>query len=236
MLEVYAVQVPGGISPPTYHKLLTCVSPDKRERISRFKRQEDALRTLFADLLIRSVLLDRYGVPNRRITFAYNPYGKPFLSFDPQCAFNVSHSGSWVVAVVGYGPLVGIDVEKIRPVTWEVARRYFAPEEYADLAAKEGLERLHYFYDLWTLKESFVKALGRGLSVPLDSFVIRQDELTGRFSVRQNHVAQPFFFRQYELEPDYRLSVCATSEQFSPAVRCCDVVALCRRMLNEQTE
>ncbi|HDX9580239.1 TPA: 4'-phosphopantetheinyl transferase superfamily protein [Bacillus pseudomycoides] len=231
MLEVYALQVPDKLSHQTFLMLLNCVSNEKRERIKRFKRKEDAYRTLMADILIRSIILTKYGVSNQEITFIYNSYGKPFLSWDSSFSFNVSHSGKWVVAIVGQRQLVGIDIEEIQPIGMEIARRFFAPEEYEDLKVKKEKGRLLYFYDLWTLKESYIKAIGCGLSIPLDSFVIQRRGLLGQFAIRQNHSQKSFFFRQYDIDAVYKLSTCATIDTFPESVSVCDISKLCNQLL-----
>lgn len=218
MLEVYALQIPKEMSPQGFLKLLTYVSIEKRVRIKHFRKRDDSLRALFSDLLIRSIILERYGVSNQEITFKYNAYGKPFLAFDTSFSFNISHSGSWVVAIVGNQQLVGIDIEEIRPIDIEIARRFFSPVEYAELIAKGEKERLPYFYDLWSLKESFVKAIGRGLSVPLNSFAIQRKGMLEQFSICQNYSPQSFYFRQYDIDTSYKLSACATINWFPESI------------------
>ncbi len=229
MVEVFVLEIPALTAAGRFEELLALVSPEKRERIRRFRRAEDAWRTLLADVLIRSVVMERYFVANRQISFAYNAYGKPFLTLDSRFSFNVSHAGRWVCAIVGQGGPVGIDVEAIRPLDAQIARHCFSADERADLEALPDAERLAYFYDLWTLKESFVKAIGRGLSVPLDSFSVRRTR-DGRFVVRQSHVPAPFFFRQYELDPAYKLSACAAIDAFADNITRRDVEDLCRRL------
>ncbi|CAM4252732.1 MULTISPECIES: 4'-phosphopantetheinyl transferase family protein [Bacillus cereus group] len=231
MLEVYVLQVPDELPHQTFLMLLNCVSNDKRERIRRFKRKEDAYRTLMADILIRSIILTKYGVPNREITFIYNSYGKPFLSWDSSFSFNVSHSGKWVVAIVGKQQLVGIDIEGVQPIGMEIARRFFAPEEYEELKVKKEKERLLYFYDLWTLKESYIKAIGHGLSIPLDSFVIQRKDLLEQFAICQNHSPKSFFFRQYDIDTVYKLSTCATTDNFPESIIECNIYELCNQFL-----
>ncbi|WP_063846122.1 4'-phosphopantetheinyl transferase family protein [Paenibacillus sp. FJAT-27812] len=218
MLEIYVLQVPDQIDPELFAKLLNAVSEDKKLRISRFKQRADANRALLADLLIRSIIMEKYRMENQEITFVYNPYGKPTLALDQSFSFNLSHSGTWVAAIVGDGGLVGIDIEEVRPIENDVAKRFFAPEEYVDLVAKGEEGGLSYFYDLWTLKESFIKAVGKGLSIPLDSFVIRWDELAGRYTVNQNVEDQAFSFQQYQMDPHFKLSVCADRDDFPDSV------------------
>ncbi|MGC5328104.1 4'-phosphopantetheinyl transferase family protein [Brevibacillus sp. SYSU BS000544] len=231
MLEVYALQVPNEMSLQTFSKLLSYVSVDKQLRIKRFNTKKDAYRTLLADILIRLIISDKYELPFQEITFMYNSHGKPFLSLDRGLSFNISHSGKWVVAIVGKRHLVGIDIEEIRPIEMEVARRFFAPEEYSDLKEKDERERLLFFYDLWTLKESYVKAIGRGLTIPLDSFVIQRKDLFGQFVIRQKHSPHNFFFQQYDIDKEYKLSACATTDTFPESISILNISEMYNRLL-----
>ena len=106
------------------------------------------------------------------LTLASGTHGKPYFLHAPQLHFNLSHSGRhWLCAFSG-AP-VGLDVQQHRACQKQaLARRFFSPAECA------FLERTAYvpFFDLWCAKESYLKYLGRGLCVPLDSFCVRLDE------------------------------------------------------------
>ena len=109
--------------------------------------------------------------------FAYNDYGKPFVVEIPpgnRLKFNVAHSHGLALFGISSGLELGVDIEQIRPdfATSEIAERFFAPEEVKVLALCEPEKRTEAFFDCWTRKESFVKARGMGLSLPLDQFVV----------------------------------------------------------------
>ncbi|MGE2643814.1 4'-phosphopantetheinyl transferase family protein, partial [Escherichia coli] len=120
---------------------------------------------LIADLLVRSLIIRKYSISNEEIEFKNNLYGKPYLHNFSNFEFNVSHSGDWVVCAVDKFS-IGIDVELIKPIEFEIAKSFFAEAEYNDLLSIEPLRKLDYFYDLWTIKESYVKVLGEGLTIP----------------------------------------------------------------------
>lgn len=111
------------------------------------------------------------------LRFGRLPQGKPVLEgpATPAPAFNLSHSGRRVVIGVSAGGDLGVDIEQMRatPRHLAVAKRFFAAEEYAFLAAQPVQDQPLTFYRLWTLKEAFIKLTGRGLAQPLDSFAIR---------------------------------------------------------------
>ncbi|MES2945307.1 MAG: 4'-phosphopantetheinyl transferase superfamily protein [Pseudomonadota bacterium] len=111
--------------------------------------------------------------------FTAGSYGKPQLSagqLDIDLRFNLSHTHGMVAVAIAIGLDVGIDVERIeRRVADDmaIAEAYFSPSEQAQLhAITDPAQRRLAFIDLWTAKEAFIKALGRGLSMPLDSFSV----------------------------------------------------------------
>jgi 4'-phosphopantetheinyl transferase len=108
------------------------------------------------------------------VRFRYALHGKPALA--DSCAalrFNLAHADAFAIcAVVSGGEEIGVDVERVRAMADvdAVARTTFSPREFAHFHALPVSARLHAFYEAWTRKEAFVKALGCGLGRPLDSF------------------------------------------------------------------
>ena len=172
MIDVYAVLLEDRLEDDLFQTLLNSVEPEKREKIKKFRRWEDGHRTLYADLLIRSILMNRPGVDNEEISFSTNPCGKPFLRHSENVYFNCGHSGRWIVCGVGHCP-VGVDVEKIKKDNFDISERFFSAEEHQTLLRKNKSERLDIFFTLWTLKESYLKAVGKGLYQSLNSFTIQ---------------------------------------------------------------
>lgn len=216
MMEIQCVKIPDRINESAYQSMLTFVPEDKVRKIARFFRREDAQRTLVAELLARTMLVRNTGVKNREISFTYNEYGKPYLEKTFDLFFNISHSGCWAVCALDTSE-VGIDVEKVKDAGMDIARSFFSREEYEDLMAKEAHERVSYFFDLWALKESYIKALGKGLSEPLNSFTIRiqQEEVY----CSGPSIAAPLFLRRWDLDGGYKLAVCSHRQPDHVALR-----------------
>lgn len=212
MISVYAVKMPKSIDVTTFNNLVDMVSVEKKKKIASYINKEDAYRTLLGDVMIRSVICKRYKISNQKIRYSYNIYGKPDWIEDKDFYFNISHSGNWIVCIVGNVP-VGTDIEQIRPIQLELISQLFSMEEVMDLNSKTIIERINYFYDLWTLKESYVKAIGTGLSTSLNSFTISKRG-EGNIIFNQDNVNSTYFFKQYNIDSDYKLSICATSNQF----------------------
>jgi 4'-phosphopantetheinyl transferase len=107
------------------------------------------------------------------VRFRYGPRGKPMLDAeDGLLRFNLSHSGDLALVAVSLGRDIGVDVERVRPDRdlERIATRFFSAAEVAALLALPRAERAGAFYRCWTRKEAYIKALGDGLAIPLDSF------------------------------------------------------------------
>jgi 4'-phosphopantetheinyl transferase len=158
----------------------------------------------------------------------YNPYGKPTFRDFPEFNFNVSHSGDWVVAIFHDNP-VGIDVQEKGEPDLELARHFFSSSEWRDLKACGEEGRTKLFFDLWTLKESYLKAIGAGLSLSLDSFSMRLSD-SGVVGITPTGPV-PYQFRRYSLDDRHALSACSASGNFPPRVDVLDQAAVLSRFL-----
>lgn len=153
------------------------LSGDERARSDRFRFDRDRRRFVAARGILREILGARMGVVPSTLEFDYGEQGKPVLRPGHGRAdlfFNVTHSGDHGAFAVGNAPEIGIDIEVIRPVpdADAIATRFFSREESAALRALPPALRLRAFFLCWTRKEAFIKALGEGLSHPLDSFTV----------------------------------------------------------------
>jgi 4'-phosphopantetheinyl transferase len=231
MMDVYAVRLnfQEKIDPVVLERLLNCVSPDKKERLKRFYHMKDTLRGLFADLLIRDVIVQKTGLSNEDISFSTNYYGKPFLKDRDDVQFNLSHSGVWVVGVIDH-QIVGIDVERVQEIDLDISKNYFSPDEHEDLMSKA--DKFDYFFTLWALKESYIKILGKGLSHPLNAFSIKFST-PGEIIIKvEGKRIGDIFFRQYEIDKAYKMAVCATHDQIPGHVNIVTTGQLTKKFLN----
>lgn len=215
-MDVYAVDVTGTLEKGIYERLMACVSPEKRARIQRFYREEDRVRGLIADILARSVITRETGLENHQIEFYTNDYGKPFLKGRDDFQFNLSHSGIWVVGAMDNLP-IGIDVERIQPIDLDISENYFSPDEHQDLMAQ--VDKFAYFFTLWSLKESYIKIVGKGLSLPLNSFSIKFFSPDDIRIKAEGQLLEDTFFLSYDIHKDYKMAVCTHQRKFPGSVR-----------------
>lgn len=209
MAEIQMVKVPSRIDTHVYDRLSAKTSPAKRARLSRFRQPADAYRTLFADLLVRRLIMQKFGLRNEEIFFAEGPFGKPFVPTLPDFEFSLSHSGDWAVCAADR-QAIGVDIERMGSVDLDIARQFFSPEEYDWLMRVDIEERLSLFYELWTIKESFIKMTGKGLQTPLDSFSVRKQGHT--FALHQTTGPLPCRVAAYNLDSPYKMAACGLSD------------------------
>ena len=133
--------------------------------------------------------------------------GKPYLAKEPDIHFNLSHSGEWAVCAISSSP-VGVDIQHCDEGRRDVASRFFHREEIRYLDSLPQFRRDEGFYRLWTLKESFVKATGRGLDLPLRSFWV--DIRRGRPQIDCGNIEGQYKLFELDFPADkaYRLAVC----------------------------
>jgi 4'-phosphopantetheinyl transferase len=162
------------LGPRLREGLMGLLSDDERERRARFLRESDRDLYLLAHGMLRRVLAVHTGVEARKLRFETGVYGRPELSGPASIGslrFNLTHTPGLAACAVASGRAVGVDAEHlIRKIDLpSVSARVFSTAERRGLEALSGRDAIERFFLLWTLKEAYVKALGRGFSLPLRS-------------------------------------------------------------------
>ena len=214
---LYAADVTALEDADLYAACRAAVTPERRAKADRFRFAKDRRLCLAAELLLRHGLRET-GAGDVPLIFEYGARGKPVLK-ESGIRFSVSHSGCWAVcALAEYD--VGCDAEEIRPIDLKLARR-FHPDERADILARPTEEeRLELFYRYWTLKESFMKATGLGMALPLDEFRICRD---GEITVTQTVDERKYSFREFNDIPGCCCALCAAGDSSGAALHIVDV-------------
>lgn len=153
------------------------LTADERQRAERFRFEKDRRHFVAAHGGLRSVLGRYVEREPGRLRFHQNPYGKPALTDETGGAslrFNLSHAADVALCAVTSGREIGVDVEFIREdfAGLDIAERFFSPKEVETLRALPAEARPHAFFNCWTRKEAYIKALGEGLSHPLHTFTV----------------------------------------------------------------
>ena len=201
-MKIYVTDTSALMKRQLFAKAYEAVPPERRRSIDRFRFPKDRCRSLGAGVLLNRALAEA-GVDETE--FVYGEFGKPRLAEQRGVHFNLSHAGDRAMCVIA--PFrVGCDVERIGHRGAGVAERFFAPEEYDLIMSAPEPERPAAFTRLWALKESFLKATGLGLTLPLGAFAINLDG--DRITIRQDVDKNEYRF--FELDPadEYQYAVC----------------------------
>ncbi len=204
------------LSAEEYDGALTTLSSDERERAARFVFDADRQRFVVAHVLTRQALSSAADVEPAAWRFVAGPAGKPRIAdeFAPLAlSFNLSHARGIVACAVARSE-IGVDVESIdgRIEPLEIASRFFSPPEVEWLRDSDGDVRQERFFSLWTLKESYIKAIGTGLSHPLNTFGFALGEPPAlAFRAPDGADSAGWSFALFAPGPRQRMAVCVAS-------------------------
>lgn len=163
---------PGTTNSELLHAAADLLSADEVARGTRFRLPVLRHDYLITRWLVRTILSERLSVPARALRFGSNAYGRPYLLSHPELTFNISHTDGLIALGVAPAGEIGLDVERLQTgrATPQLADYSFAASERTALrsVARDSFDEAFFTY--WTLKESYIKALGTGFSTALDSF------------------------------------------------------------------
>ncbi|HYB94512.1 MAG TPA: 4'-phosphopantetheinyl transferase superfamily protein [Vicinamibacterales bacterium] len=208
------------------------LSDDERRRMERFVFDRDRRAFLLTRALVRTTLSRYAPVAPADWRFIANAHGRPEIldrhAGAPDLRFNISHTDGVIVCAVTIGREVGVDVEHIRRhLTHDVAARFFAPAEVHDLKQLPAEEQARVFFDYWTLKESYIKARGFGLALPLADFAFKLNPPAPpviTFEPALDDDPRSWQFVQDWITPDHRLALAVRREGRDLPVRLREVV------------
>ncbi|MCP4153593.1 MAG: 4'-phosphopantetheinyl transferase superfamily protein, partial [bacterium] len=204
------------LEPSIFRELFSYIDDLIKSQIDKIVDPRAAHQKLYAQLLIRWIIHHKTGLKYPAIHFTRNENGKPSLKDNPEFHFNLSHSGDWIVCAVDNSP-VGIDIQEIFPISLEISKRHFTTEEHHDLMSKKEHERIPYFFTLWTLKESYLKALGKGMFL-LKGFSVGVKE-NGKIGLQvKKELPERRFFTRYHIQPGYEMALCTTHKESPPRI------------------
>ncbi|NJK62052.1 MAG: 4'-phosphopantetheinyl transferase superfamily protein [Synechococcaceae cyanobacterium SM2_3_1] len=211
--------------PKLLRSYLEILDPQERDRHGRFYFAKHRHQYLVAHALVRCCLSRYAPLAPEAWRFQSNAYGRPEL--DPTCGqdlpplrFNLSHTDGLVACAVTRSRDIGVDVEATQRggALLEIAERYFAPEEFADLKRLPLAAQVNRFFDYWTLKEAYIKARGMGLALSLQhfSYQLEQQRINIRFSSALQDQAAVWQFLLLALDRGYRVALAVHNESKVP--------------------
>ena len=193
-----------------FNESINLISSYRREKIMRRKLREDKNMCLAAGILLNKEL-EKYGLSERETEYSIGEHGKLYFKNLPELYFNISHSGGIVICAFSDCE-VGCDVEKIRCVDLKLAKRFFSQNEYEYIISKSSDNKKYSaFFRIWTLRESYMKAVGNGISMSLGSFEINLD---GEMGIIDKRLGRKYYFKEYDTVKGYKISCCCEHNNF----------------------
>lgn len=220
---------------------LDILTVDERERCDRFRFFRDRRDYAAAHALARRALSACCSIPPRSLLLEARAGGKPVLvpaqQGVPAVDFSISHADGLVACAIARGAHVGVDVESIgRSGIEQIAARYFSAVELKGMEDTALADRRVRFIELWTLKEAYLKTLGVGLGLPLDSVAFQFDRSGGLASAVTDGASAGWQFALFAVGSEFRMAVAARCEaerpgchiEFGPDLECSDRPVLVR--------
>lgn len=192
---------------------IAAATPEEMERAARFRRPIDARHFLARRAATRRLLAARLGIDPDAVVVALGPFGKPYVP-GSSVRFSVSHSGPLVMIAIADGLPLGCDIEQAipHPDLLAIAERHFTRGEYARIEGLAQHQRIAAFYDCWTRKEAYLKAVGTGMSLPMDSFEFVD---TGSGTARLANGGTDWLSLSWVPAPGYRAAVAAAGDRWT---------------------
>lgn len=210
-------------------RLRQLLNAEEAAQERRFYFADDRKRYLVTRAMVR-MLLSRYApVAPEHWVFSKNAYGRPVIADKivgaenqaRDLSFNISHTRGLIALAVTRGRELGVDVENVatRCISLDVAERFFSASEVAELSCVPSDRQQDRFFEYWTFKESYIKARGMGLSLPLDRFSFEFPHHSAvRISIDPDlgDCAERWSFWQCRPTADYLMAICAERSAGTP--------------------
>lgn len=196
------------------------ISKLRYEKIKTLKKEKDKLLSLGAELLINYAVKQYFPGVVEPVKYYYNNNGKPFIEGNP-LYFSLSHSGNYSACAISDNE-IGIDIELMRDINLNIAKKFFTQKEYEYIISKPE-KKIEHFFDIWVLKESYMKATGYGLSLGLRNFSFIIDD-SEKIDVLHKGEKKIFNFLKFLIDDKYKLAICFKSFEKKSKVKLNKVV------------
>ena len=206
-----------------YRLAYNTASVERRQKVDKYRFEKDRYLSLGADMLMRYILHEA-NIAYDHVNIKTNTFGKPYFE-DINLNFNISHSGDWVICAIS-DVEVGCDIERIQSADLQIAKQFFCADEYLHIFQQASeAERERLFYRYWTLTESFIKATGKGMNIPLNAFHI---ELGENICIKQSVDQCKYSFTEFSDISGYCCAVCSACAQQKVSLKVIDYDMLYR--------
>ena len=173
------------------------ISEYRLKKAKNYKNEDDRKLSILSSLLLDKAL-KKHDLSERDMKYTFNAYGKPYFANAEDLHFSISHSGEYAMVVLS-DKEIGCDIQQIKNINLSIADRFFTAEE------KKYVKCTEDFFRIWTLKESFIKAIGKGLALPLNSFSIKGLDSDKPYCEYNRELDE---FKEFDKMTGYCIAVC----------------------------
>ena len=173
------------------------ISEYRLKKAKNYKNEDDRKLSILSSLLLDKAL-KKHDLSERDMKYTFNAYGKPYFANAEDLHFSISHSGEYAMVVLS-DKEIGCDIQQIKNINLSIADRFFTAEEKNYVTCTED------FFRIWTLKESFIKAIGKGLALPLNSFSIKGLDSDKPYCEYNRELYE---FKEFDKMTGYCIAVC----------------------------
>lgn len=206
MLEVYYLKLSDLLNIPEDF-LEKQVSEETAQVVKKYQNKRVRITKLAGESMLRHLLLTNFQLKTEDYSITKGEHGKPFITgTDIPIFFNISHSGNYIICAISNHE-VGIDIEYRGTAKLQIAHRFFHPAEACKLENTPDTLKNHLFFNYWSVKESFLKYIGTGLSGSLSNFeVIFSDQ---DIWIKKGHSRLDVTIHECPIDPEYSCFVCS---------------------------
>jgi len=203
--EIHIWQVSTIVSPDEIVEYKNVLSENELAKVTFFEFKQVQNSFVISQGALRMLLSGYLEIPAKSVKLGRRSKGKPYSIDNPTLFFNMSHSGKLVVIAFSLKGELGIDVEQIRPLPDldDMIARNFTPREIKFINAQPD-EKINRFFRFWTIKESYLKAIGEGMRLSPDNleFAIENDQIR-QVSIKGFFDQEDWKFKEFSSSTDY---------------------------------
>ncbi len=178
------------------------ISEYRLKKAKNYKNEDDRKLSILSSLLLDKAL-KKHDLSERDMKYTFNAYGKPYFANAEDLHFSISHSGEYAMVVLS-DKEIGCDIQQIKDINLSIADRFFTAEERKYVKCTEN------FFRIWTLKESFIKTVGKGLAIPLNSFTIKGLKTDKPYCEYEGKI---YRFKEFDNINGYCIAVCKEEKE-----------------------
>jgi len=162
---IYTTKINFNISNIDFKNALNLLTNEEQNEIISKKAHKSRCQSLASILLRKKAIKDTLGVAENSLQIKRTKMNRPYIETNEKINidFNISHSNEWIVCAISSIGKIGVDIEEILPIDINIAKEFLSDKEWNYLSTYQG-EKVKLFYKFWTLKESFLKAIGTGIN------------------------------------------------------------------------